>query len=155
MNVPPVPKRPTPPRLKPPGLPVPPGGPTQLRPENPQRRPNRKLSRPPWIPILIVVALVGLEVWLLTKGRSEVTLHLVASLVGMFGSVVLLGWFRQDLNIRQSTNFFSDWRGPFEATRYMSVLTATTWLISSINLYFSVYEACREDGFLRFLPGLN
>ena len=105
-----------------------------------------KLNRPPLIPVLASLVLLGVGVWLITKDRSQVGVHLVGSMFGMFGSVVVLGWFRQSLNLRLSSNSFSEWAGPFESTRYMSVLVAASWLLGVTHLYFSVYELLRPGG---------
>ena len=102
-----------------------------------------KLNRPPLIPVLASLVLLGVGIWLLTKDRSQIGIHLVGSLFGMFGSVVLLGWFRQSLNLRLSSNSFSEWAGPFESTRYISVFVAASWVLGVIHLYFSVYELLR------------
>jgi hypothetical protein len=64
----------------------------------------------------------------------------------MFGSVALLGWFRQSLNLRRSSNSFSDWAGPFESTKYVSALVLASWVLGVIHLYVSVYEILRPGG---------
>jgi hypothetical protein len=71
---------------------------------------------------------------------------LIGALLGMFGSVALLGWFRQALNLRRSSNSFSDWAGPFESTKYVSVLVLASWILGVVHLYISVYELLRPGG---------
>ena len=102
-----------------------------------------KRGRPPLIPILCAVALVFLEVWFVLLKRNSANMHLLAAIIGLFGSVVLLGWFRQSLNLRRSTSSFSDWSGPFESTTYLSLFVIASWILGVINLYFSVYEKLR------------
>ena len=102
-----------------------------------------KRGRPPLIPILCAVALVFLEVWFVLLKRDSANMHLLAAIIGLFGSVVLLGWFRQSLNLRRSTSSFSEWSGPFESTRYLSLFVIASWILGVINLYFSVYEKLR------------
>ena len=102
-----------------------------------------KRGRPPLIPILCAFALVFLEVWFVLLKRSSANMHLLAAIIGLFGSVVLLGWFRQSLNLRRSTSSFSEWSGPFESTRYLSSFVLLSWILGVINLYFSIYEKLR------------
>ena len=128
--------KPPPPTKKSRSGPSAPGGLTKYAPPS-------KRSRPPLIPILCAIALFFLEVWFLFVGRERVTVHLLAAIIGLFGSVVLLGWFRQSLNLLRSTSSFSEWAGPFESTRYLSVFVLASWTLGVINLYFSVYEILR------------
>jgi len=104
------------------------------------------LSRPPLIPVLITLLLIALEFWLVLKNRNQTGIHLFGSLLGMFGSVTLLGWFRQSLNLRRSSNSFSEWSGPFESTRYMSIFVAASWVLGGMHLYVAVYELLRPGG---------
>jgi len=103
-------------------------------------------GRPPVVPVIAAFLLLALELWLVYKDRSQVGIHIFGSLLGMFGSVLILGWFRQSLNLRRSSNSFSDWSGPFESTRYMSILVAASWLLGVMHVYFSVYELLRPGG---------
>lgn len=102
-----------------------------------------KRGRPPLIPILCAFALVFLEVWFVLLKRNSANMHLLAAIIGLFGSVVLLGWFRQSLNLSRSTSSFSEWSGPFESTKYLSSFVLASWILGVINLYFSVYEKLR------------
>lgn len=102
-----------------------------------------KRGRPPLIPIACALALVFLEVWFVLMERNRANMHLLAAIIGLFGSVVLLGWFRQSLNLSRSTSSFSEWSGPFESTRYLSSFVLASWILGVINLYFSVYEKLR------------
>jgi hypothetical protein len=93
--------------------------------------------------IIGLVMLILLVIVTLGVSRDSVTLHLFASIVGLFGSVSLLGWFRQTLNIRKSTGSFSEWLGRWESTRYMWLLVTLAWLGGAANVYFAVYELVR------------
>ena len=115
-------------------------------PSTPSSSGSGSLKRPPWIPVVIAAVLLCLEFWLVSKERNLTQIHLVGALLGMFGSVALLGWFRQSLNLRRSTSSFSEWSGPFESTRYMSVLVFASWALGAIHLYISVYEILRPGG---------
>lgn len=106
-------------------------------------RSSVKRGRPPLIPILCAIALVFLEVWFVLMDHSRENMHLLAAIIGLFGSVVLLGWFRQSLNLSRSTSSFSEWSGPIESTRYLSSFVLASWILGVINLYFSVYEKLR------------
>jgi protein-S-isoprenylcysteine O-methyltransferase Ste14 len=104
---------------------------------------STRRSRPPKKPIVVAALLFVLEVWFVFVDRDRVNLHILASILGLFGSVAVLGWFRQSLNLLRSTGSFSDWSGPFESTRYLSFLVFSSWLLGVINLYVSVYEKLR------------
>jgi hypothetical protein len=105
---------------------------------------KRQLARPPIAPVIIgLVMLILLVIVTLGVSRDSVNLHLFASIVGLFGSVSLLGWFRQTLNIRKSTGSFSEWPGRWESTRYMWLLVTLAWLGGAANVYFAVYELVR------------
>ena len=106
-------------------------------------RSSTKRNRPPKKPIVVAAFLFVLEVWFVLIDRDRVNLHVLASILGLFGSVAVLGWFRQALNLRRSNGSFSDWSGPFEATKYLSFLVVSSWVLGVINLYVSVYEKLR------------
>jgi len=144
---------PQPPPRKPPGIPRPTG--SVGRPKSssgvpaPTPSPSRSkassdLAQPPIVPLLVSVAIVVLVVFaVLAVSRESVVAHLGASAIGMFGSVVVLGWFRQSLNVRRSTGSFAEWSGPWESTRYMWLLVSLAWLGGAFNVYFAVYELVR------------
>ncbi len=106
-------------------------------------RSSTKRSRPPIKPVLVALLLFLLEVWFVLVDRERVNLHILASIIGLFGSVAVLGWFRQATNLLRSTGTFSDWSGPFESTKYLSFLVVSSWVLGVINLYVSVYEKLR------------
>ena len=89
---------------------------------------------------LLVIALIY---YTFGVSRDNTPAHFVASLFGMFGSIAILGWFRQELNVRRSTGSFSEWPGPWESTKYMWLLVTLAWLGGALNLYFAVYELAR------------
>ena len=122
------------------------GGQGSLAPVGPSPRGGSSLSRPPLVPVILSVALLAIEFWLVFKDRNQTGIHLMGALLGMFGSVALLGWFRQALNLRRSSNSFSDWAGPFESTKYVSVFVLASWVLGVVHLYVSVYELLRPGG---------
>ena len=122
------------------------GGQSSLAPVGPSPKGGSSLSRPPIFPVILSVALLAIEFWLVLKDRNQTATHLIGALLGMFGSVALLGWFRQALNLRRSSNSFSDWAGPFESTKYVSVLVLASWILGVVHLYVSVYELLRPGG---------
>lgn len=142
---------PQPPPRKPPLPPRPLGGSRPLPDGQPQRTgignagsSRRQLARPPLAPTMICFAILILLVYVTFEvPRDAVNVHLISAIVGLFGSVSLLGWFRQALNIRRSTGAFSEWPGRWESTRYMWLLVSLAWLGGAANVYFTVYELVR------------
>lgn len=142
-----------PPPRKPPGVPRPTGltGPTSTTargqaptPSAGRSRSSSSLAQPPLVPVLVCVAIIGLVAYAaFAVSRESVGTHLAASIFGMFGSVIVLGWFRQSLNVRRSTGSFAEWPGPWESTRYMWLLITLAWLGGAFNVYFAVYELVR------------
>jgi len=122
------------------------GGQGSLAPVSPSPRGGSSLSRPPLVPVILSVALLAIEFWLALKDRNQTGMHLIGALLGMLGSVAILGWFRQALNLRRSSNSFSDWAGPFESTKYVSVFVLASWVLGVVHLYVSVYELLRPGG---------
>lgn len=105
---------------------------------------STELARPPLIPVLLSAGIVLFVTWaMFAVSRDSVELHVLAAAIGMFGSVGILGWFRQSLNVKRSTGAFSEWPGPWESTRYMWLLVTLAWLGGAMNLYFAVYELVR------------
>jgi hypothetical protein len=146
-----APQPPLPP--KPPGPPPPLGGQPRSGAAGLGKRPTvpvastrsaLKLARPPWVPFalcgLLVIALIY---YTFGVSRDNTPVHFVVSLFGMFGSIAILGWFRQELNVRRSTGSFSEWPGPWESTKYMWLLVTLAWLGGALNMYFAVYELAR------------
>ena len=138
---------------KPPGPPPPPGRQSRpvgagsaVRPAAPVTQASKSLglARPPWVPFALCGALVAMLAFsTFGVSRDNTPLHFVASLLGMFGSITILGWFRQELNVRRSSGSFSEWSGPWESTKYMWLIVTLAWLGGAMNMYFAVYELAR------------
>lgn len=102
------------------------------------------VSRPPWAPLALVGVAAAVEVWfLLETGRREIGSHLVAALLGMFASILILGWFRSVLNVRRSSRKFSEWSGPIESKTMMWILVAIAWGTGIVHLWIAMYEILR------------
>jgi hypothetical protein len=75
-------------------------------------------------------------------GLREVSVsHFIGFAFGMFGSVLLLGWFRFRVNRAKGSGSFSDWR--VSSLRLASTLTSLTWVVSAGNLFVICYEVSR------------
>lgn len=109
-------------------------------------RKSIELARPPWVPFALCgVLFVAGFISTFGVSRNNTTVHSFAAVFGMFGSIVILGWFRQELNVRRSTGSFSEWPGPWESTKYMWLLVTFVWLSGALNVYFAVYELARPE----------
>lgn len=102
-----------------------------------------KIQRPPLLPFAVIVLLLLLEISLMQISKLEIGPHLSGAALGMFASVVVLGWFRQALNNRRSTGSFSEWGGPLESTQVMWIMVVTSWLVGTWHLFVAIYELLR------------
>jgi hypothetical protein len=101
--------------------------------------PGRTQQGPPLAPIATCAAILVSQFVGLSANRSHTYLHLFLSLIGMFGSVVALGWFRHGLNNNRSSGRFGDWGGPIQSTGLIWVLVILSWISGVIKMFFSVY----------------
>lgn len=105
---------------------------------------RKRLSRPPLAPVIVLVVIAISAASVVTIfSRNAVLPHLFAAVVGMFGSVLVLGWFRIQLNGRISSGNFSDWGAGLDSSRLVLLLVCSAWFLGSVNLFFSVYELLR------------
>ena len=104
---------------------------------------GRTQQGPPVAPIATCAAILVSQFVGLSANRSHTYLHLFLSLIGMFGSVVALGWFRHGLNNNRSSGRFGDWGGPIQSTGLIWVLVISSWLSGVVNVFFAVYELVR------------
>jgi hypothetical protein len=101
------------------------------------------VQRPPLLPFAVIVLLLLIEIGLMQISKLEIGPHLSGATLGMFASVIVLGWFRQALNNRRSTGSFSEWGGPLESTKAMWTLVVTSWLVGTWHLFVAMYELLR------------
>jgi len=114
---------------------------TRLPKPSPARR---QVLRPPLVPALVLVAIIVLGVLALVLTRRDSnSVHSAAALLGMFGSVMVFGWFRLDANSRSSSGSFSDW-GFVSSAAAVRGLLMLAWGLGSINLFLVVYEWARS-----------
>lgn len=106
-------------------------------------RVHRKPMRPPLAPavVLIGLAMVG-ALSLVQVSRDASAVHLTAALVGIFGSVIVFGWFRLVVNSRSSSGNFSDW-GFISSSQAIRILLLASWVLGVANLFLFVYEWAR------------
>jgi len=99
--------------------------------------------RPPVVPAVILTSIVvfgGVE--FVYASRDASVLHLVAAVIGMFGSVLAFGWFRLVVNSRSSSGSFSDW-GLVSSSTMIRILLAMAWVLGAMSLFLVVYEFAR------------
>jgi hypothetical protein len=101
-------------------------------------------SRPPVINAWLVIINSILPFLLLWLSGTEEALpsHFVATGLGMFVSVGLLGLFRQRLNQARSSGSFLDWR--VSSSRIVLFFTSVAWLVGAINLFIICYDLSRN-----------
>lgn len=114
-------------------------------PKNRRRLPSprRGIMRPPVVPAVILTSIAvfgGVE--FVYASRDASVLHLVAAVIGMFGSVLAFGWFRLVVNSRSSSGSFSDW-GFVSSSTMIRILLAMAWVLGAMNLFLVVYEFAR------------
>lgn len=104
----------------------------------------RNSSRPPRSVAALAALNASVTVLLfVVAGTEKVDLrHYVGAAMGMFVSVVLMGWFRQRLALCRSDGRFLDWR--FSSSRVMTSVTTFTWLVGIANLFVICYELSRK-----------
>lgn len=119
----------------------------KTRGKPPHGRPGaskRKNSRPPFVPVAVLAAFLcfsGLA--LVLSDRDASIVHSFAAFFGMFGSVLVFGWFRLIINSRSSSGNFSDWGVVSSSTTVRSLLIFA-WVLGTSNLFLVVYEWARR-----------
>lgn len=105
------------------------------------------MLRPPFAPALVLGAIVLSGLFALaTESRDSNLVHFAAALLGMFGSVMVFGWFRIVVNSRSSSGSFSDW-GFVSSAATVRGLLMLAWGLGSVNLFQVVYEFARSIKF--------
>lgn len=125
--------------------PRPAGRPPTRPPHSPAISPaRRKVLRPPLAPVLLLVFVLCFTGLTLVMARRDTSsMHLAAALLGMFGSVLVFGWFRLVFNTRSSGGNFSDW-GVVGASTSAVIILILSWVLGTANLYLVVFEWARH-----------
>lgn len=98
-------------------------------------------------PPVEVISVMGINLLASTAclwwgGVSEASeSHFGGFALGMFGSVLLLGWFRYRVNRARGSGSFRDWR--VSSLGLASALTSLSWLVGAGNLFIICYEVSR------------
>ncbi len=99
-------------------------------------------NRPPLF-VVIAMAFNAIFCLVLVLGFSDSMIGEVLGVVlGMFGSVILLGVFRQQINLGRADGKFMDWR--FSSNSVATVLTLAAWLAGVGCLFLFCYEISRN-----------
>lgn len=69
-------------------------------------------------------------------------LHLWGAIIGMIVGLVLMGLFRQAINLRMSSGTFADW--PISSVKLGTTLSVTGWLFGLANLVIFAIEISRN-----------
>lgn len=69
------------------------------------------------------------------------SMNTVAAVMGMFGSVLLLGAFRISDSQRRTTGAYIDW--PVSIERVVSLLVLASWLLGVANVFFVAKDLTR------------
>lgn len=101
-------------------------------------------SRPPRLVVIVAVLNTLMTVGLVfLAGIQEADpRHFVGTALGMFVSVVLLGWFRQRIALSRSDGRFLDWR--VSASSVMLGVTTFAWIAGVANLFVICYELSKR-----------
>ncbi len=83
---------------------------------------------------LIVLIIYGLN--------GEWVAHALGVAFGMFLGVILLGLFRQALNLRRAIGRFADWR--LSSTSLATVIATSAWVAGAVNLFVVCWEFSRR-----------
>ena len=99
-------------------------------------------NRPPVL-VVFAMAMNALLCLLLLLFFSDLVIgEVLGVLFGMFGSVILLGVFRQQINLVRADGKFMDWR--FSSNSVATVLTLAAWLARAGSLFLFCYEISRS-----------
>jgi hypothetical protein len=85
--------------------------------------------------------IVPIALLLLYGLSGELLAHAIGVVFGMFVSVVLLGLFRQSLNLRRANGRFADWR--IASTSFATMIAVTAWILGAVNLFVVCWEISR------------
>ena len=99
-------------------------------------------NRPPSPVVIGMTVNALLSLGTLTILPNLTIVRLAGAVFGMFGSVILLGIFRQQINLARADGKFKDWR--ISSNSVATVMTFAAWLAGAGNLFLICYELTRS-----------
>ena len=99
-------------------------------------------NRPPFLVVIAIAANALFSLVLLLRFSDSIIGEALGVVSGMFGSVILLGVFRQQINLVRADGKFMDWR--FSSNSVATVLTLAAWLAGAGSLFLFCYEISRS-----------
>ena len=76
--------------------------------------------------------------------RGHAFINVLGVIVGMFIGLILMGLFRQKINVRQASGRFGDWG--ISSVRLGTAVSAAGWLLGLANLIVVAREISRSVG---------
>ena len=97
--------------------------------------------------VLLMIALIAnltipLIVLIVYGLNGEWIAHAIGVAFGMFLGVILLGFYRQALNLRRAIGRFADWR--ISSTSLATLIATSAWLAGAVNLFVVCWEFSRR-----------
>ena len=99
-------------------------------------------NRPPHIVVIAMAVNALFSFGLLLIFSDSVIGSVLGVVFGMFGSVTLLGIFRQQINLARADGKFMDWR--ISSNSVATVMAIAAWLAGAGSLFLLCYEFSRN-----------
>ena len=99
-------------------------------------------NRPPLLVVIAMAVNALFSLGLLLIFSDSIIGSVLGVVFGMFGSVILLGIFRQQINLARADGKFMDWR--ISSNSVATVMAVAAWLAGAGNLFLLCYEFSRS-----------
>lgn len=99
-------------------------------------------NRPPALVVIAMVMNALFSLGLLLSFSDSSIGDVLGVVFGMFGSVILLGVFRQQINLVRADGKFMDWR--VSSNSVATGVTVVAWLAGAGTLFLLCYEISRN-----------
>jgi hypothetical protein len=99
-------------------------------------------NRPPLFVVIAMAVNALFSLGLLLIFSDSITQSVLGVVFGMFGSVTLLGIFRQQINLARADGKFMDWR--ISSNSVATVMAVAAWLAGAGSLFLLCYEFSRN-----------
>ena len=99
-------------------------------------------NRPPALVVIAMVMNALFSLGLLLSFSDSSIGDVLGVVFGMFGSVILLGVFRQQINLVRADGKFMDWR--VSSNSVATGVTVVAWLAGAGSLFILCYEISRN-----------